>query len=86
LQPIHKTRASTSWGRMKLVAAGLVLAGVGIALLLRDVQVVKHWTGQPIFSWGLVAAGCLCIVLATIPDSWVAKAAETESKRAKHSR
>jgi hypothetical protein len=71
---------------MRLVAAGLALAGVVTVLLLRDVQVVGHWTGQPLFSWGLVAAGCLCILLAMIPDSWVEKATGMEGKKAKHSR
>ena len=54
-------------GRLKLVGAGTVLALVGAARMARGVQVVTHWTGQPMFSWGLVGAGGLCIVLAFIP-------------------
>jgi hypothetical protein len=32
------------------------------------------------FSLGLIAAGGLCILLALIPLSWIAKAASTRSK------
>jgi xanthine/uracil permease len=86
LQPTHKARVSSPWGRLKLAGAGLILAGVGIALLLRDIQVVRHWTGQPLFSSGLVAGGVLCIVLAIIPGSWIARAAETKREKANHLR
>jgi hypothetical protein len=63
---------------------GLALAIVGSTLLLRGVQVVTHWTGQPMFSWGLIAAGGLCVAIAAIPASWSAKAASTDSKIARH--
>jgi hypothetical protein len=72
------------YGRLKLVGAGLALAIMGSALLLRGVQVVTHWTGQPMFSWGLIGAGGLCVLLAVIPSSWIAKAATIDSKAAKH--
>jgi hypothetical protein len=68
------------YGRLKLVGAGLAFAVVGTTLLLSGVQVVTHWTGQPMFSWGLIAAGGLCIVLALIPASWIAKAATIDSR------
>jgi hypothetical protein len=68
------------YGRLKLVGAGLVLALVGAARMARGVYVATHWTGQPIFSWGLVGAGGLCILLAFIPPSWIAKAATTRAK------
>jgi hypothetical protein len=74
------TPAVRPYGRLKLVGAGAVLAFVGAARMARGVQVVTHWTGQPMFSWGLVGAGGLCIVLAFIPPSWIAKAATTHSK------
>jgi hypothetical protein len=38
------------YGRLKLASAGLALALVGCALFLRGVQVVTHWTRQPMFS------------------------------------
>ena len=72
------------YGRLKLVGAGLAITIVGVALLLRGVQVVTHGTGQPMFSWGLIAGGGLCILLALIPASWIAKAAATDSKAARH--
>lgn len=72
------------YGRLKLLGAGLALAIVGSALLLRGVQVVTHSTGQPMFSWGLIAAGGLCVLLALIPASWIAKAAATDSKAPRH--
>lgn len=72
------------YGRLKLLGAGLALEVVGTALLLRGVQVVAHWTGQPIFSWGLITAGGVCVVLGVLPASWVAKAATTNSKSAQH--
>jgi hypothetical protein len=72
------------YGRLKLLGAGLALAIVGSALLLNGVQVVTHSTGQPIFSWGLIAAGGLCVLLALIPASWIAKTATTDSSAARH--
>lgn len=45
------------------------------------VQVVTRWTGQPLFSWGLIAAGGICFVFAAIPTSWINKAAQTASRR-----
>jgi hypothetical protein len=81
----HEMRPTVRpYGRLKLVGAGLALTVVGIAMLLRGVQVVTHWTGQPMFSWGLIAAGGLCILLALIPASWIAKAAATDSKAGRH--
>jgi uncharacterized membrane protein YbaN (DUF454 family) len=80
----HQTPTVRPYRRLKLIGGGLAFAILGSALLLRGVQVVTHWTGQPMFSWGLIAAGGLCIVLAAIPASWIAKAASTESKTARH--
>ena len=72
----HKPRPANPWGRLKLVGVGLALGGFGWALELRGIQVVRHSNGQPMFSWGFIGAGLLCLVLASIPMSWVAKAAE----------
>ena len=72
------------YGRLKLVGAGLALTAVGSTMLLRGVQVVTHWTGQPMFSWGLIAGGGLCILLALIPAPSIAKAAATDSKAGRH--
>ena len=66
--------------RLKLVGAGLVLAAVGAARMMSGVQVATHWTGQPMFSWGLVAGGGVCLLLAVVPNSWITKAATPRSK------
>jgi hypothetical protein len=76
----HKQPVVRPYGRLKLIGAGLVLALVGIVRMLRGFQVVTHWTGQPLFSWGLISAGGICILLALIPMSWIAKASTTHSK------
>jgi hypothetical protein len=76
--PMHtrKSQGSNRFARFKLISAGAVLAGVGLLWMERGIQVLRHWTGQPLFSWGLIATGLFCIVLALIPTSWIAKAAE----------
>ena len=84
--PMHSenSKTNTRYGRVKAIGAGLVLAAVGFLRLLGGVQVVTHWTGQPMFSWGLIAAGIICILSAFIPNSWVARAVGTNtSKRAR---
>jgi hypothetical protein len=68
------------YGRIKLIGAGLVLALVGTARAFRGVQVVIHSNLQPVFSWGLIAGGGLCILLALIPSLWIVKAATTHPK------
>jgi hypothetical protein len=62
------------FGRIKLVVAGLLFALVGTVRILNGIQIVTNWTGQPMFSWGLVAAGVVCILTALVPISWIAKA------------
>jgi len=44
--------------------------------MLGGVQVVTHWTGQPMFSWGLVAAGIVSVLSALVPPSWIARATQ----------
>ena len=67
----HKPRpVSERSGRLWLLAFGLALAVIGILWMLAGVQVQTHWTGQPMFSWGLVGGGVLCILLALIPNSY----------------
>jgi hypothetical protein len=63
-----------------LLAFGLAIAGVGMLWMKAGVQVQAHWTGQPMFSWGLVASGALCMLLALVPASWITKAATARSK------
>jgi hypothetical protein len=80
----HKHPLVRPYGRLKLISAGLVLVLVGVVRMLRGVQVVTHWTGQPLFSWGLISAGGLCTLLAFIPMSWIVKVATTHSKAESH--
>ena len=64
------------------LAGGLLLAAVGILRIRDGDQVLTHWTGQPLFSWGLIAAGGICILLAVVPSSWIAKAITTRNGKA----
>jgi hypothetical protein len=75
----ENSRTNTRFGRLKAVGAGLALVAVGLLRLLAGVQVVTHWTGQPMFSWGLIAAGMICIFSAFIPSSWIARAVGTSA-------
>ena len=61
------------YGRLKLFAGGFSLAAIGVLRMLHGIQVVTHGTGQPMFSWGLVAGGMLCIALSILPTSWMPK-------------
>ena len=82
----RKHPATFAYGRLKLIGAGFVLGLVGMVRLLGGIQVLKNWTGQPIFSWGLIAAGGLCILLAITPIAWIRKAADTHRLNAKDRR
>jgi hypothetical protein len=76
----HEHPLVRPYGRLKLIGAGVVLTLVGVAQLMRGVQVQLTSRGQPMFSWGLISAGGLCILFALIPVSWIAKAAAIRSK------
>ena len=75
------SKGNTRYGRLKAIGAGLILIAVGFLRLLGGIPVVTHWTGQPMFSWGLIAAGTVCILSAFIPSSWIAKAAGTDGRK-----
>ena len=81
-----KGNANTRFGRLKALGAGLILIAVGVLRMLGGVQVVTHWTGQPMFSWGLVAAGIVCILSALVPVSWVSTAAGMPTRKGKSDR
>jgi hypothetical protein len=70
-------KKNTRYGRLKAVGAGVILVSVGLLRLLGGVQAVPHWSGQPMFSYGLIAAGGVCILSAFVPSSWIAKAVAT---------
>jgi hypothetical protein len=67
---MHRANPQTirPYGRLKLIGAGLVLALVGFLRMAKGVQVVIHGTGQPMFSWGLLAAGALLHSSRPYPD------------------
>jgi len=75
------SKRNTRYGWLKVIGVGLILIAVGLLRLLGGVHVVTHWTGQPMFSWGLIAGGIVCILLAFIPSSWIAKAAGTNTNK-----
>jgi hypothetical protein len=81
-----KGNANTRFGRLKALGAGLILIAVGILRMLGGVQVVTHGTGQPMFSWGLIAAGTVCIVSALVPVSWITTAARVPNRKGKSDR
>jgi hypothetical protein len=84
MRPVEKHPATESAPlkqRLKLVAGGLVLIVAGAVKISRGVQVSTHWTGQPLFSWGLVTGGAVCILLSLIPMSWIRRAAEDTRAR-----
>jgi hypothetical protein len=74
------------YGRLKLVGVGVALAVVGGLRMAKGVQIVTHWTGQPLFSWGLIATGALCVLLAAIPALWVVRASAPPVKTGTHRR
>ena len=53
--------------RLKAIGAGAVLVAVGCLRTKGGTQVVTHWTGQPMFSSGLIAGGLVLIASAAIP-------------------
>ena len=59
--------------RLKLVALGMIILLVGLVRQLSGEVVLTHWTGQPQYSFGLIAAGGFMIVMAFIPSSWLSK-------------
>jgi hypothetical protein len=59
---------SMKWkSRLKAISAGAILVAVGYLRIRGGMQVVTHWTGQPMFSCGLIAGGLLLIASAAIP-------------------
>jgi hypothetical protein len=56
---------------------------VGYLRIMAGRQVVIHWTGQPMFSAGLIAAGFLLIVSAAIPERWMQKLTTVKRRQTK---
>jgi hypothetical protein len=53
--------------RLKAIGAGAALVAVGYLRIRGGAQVITHWTGQPMFSSGLIAGGLVLIASAAIP-------------------
>jgi hypothetical protein len=66
--------ASMNWkSRVKAIGAGAILVSIGYLRITAGIQVVTHWTGQPMFSFGLIAAGLVLIASAAIPERLISK-------------
>ncbi len=59
--------------RLKAIGIGAILVAVGYLRIRGGTEVVIHWTGQPMFSFGLIAAGLVVLVSAAIPERLVSK-------------
>ena len=57
--------------RLKGVAVGIAILAVGCLRIAQGSQVVTHWTGQPMFSFGLIAAGLVFIAASAIPARFI---------------
>jgi len=68
---LEPSKEKARYERLKMVGCGLVLVFMGVLRLRQGLDVVTHSTGQPMFSWGLIAVGVVCIILSLIPNSWV---------------
>jgi len=68
--------------RVKAIGIGIVILAVGLLRIRGGTQVVIHWTGQPMFSFGLIAAGLVVIATSLMPERLLLKwTAITKSKR-----
>jgi len=72
---------SMNWkSRLKAIGIGAVIVSVGYLRIRGGTQVVIHWTGQPIFSLGLIAAGLFVIGSAAIPERLISKLTATRKR------
>jgi len=78
---LEPSKEKARYERLKMVGCGLVLVFMGVLRLRQGLDVVTHSTGQPMFSWGLIAGGVVCIILSLIPNSWVASAVDQRIAR-----
>jgi hypothetical protein len=59
--------------RLKAIGIGTILVAIGYLLIREGMQVFIHWTGQPMFSYGFIAAGLVVILSAAIPERLISK-------------
>jgi hypothetical protein len=65
---------SVNWkSRLKAIGIGTILLAIGYLLIRGGTRVFIHWTGQPMFSYGLIAAGLVVIASAAIPERLISK-------------
>jgi hypothetical protein len=69
--------------RLKAIGAGTVLVAVGYFQVRAGIQVVTHWTGQPMFSFGLIAGGLILFASAAIPNRVISRLTDIKSARSK---
>ena len=76
MRRILKKRATLDYragfkDRASVACFGLALVAVGVYRQMTGEVVVTHWTGQPMWSFGLIAAGIACIGISLLPNSVV---------------
>jgi hypothetical protein len=65
---------SMNWkSRLKAIGIGAVLVAIGYLRIRGGKEVVIHWTGQPLFSFALIAAALVVIASASIPQRLISK-------------
>lgn len=59
--------------RLKAIGAGAILVALGYLRISGGTQVVTHWTGHPMFSFGLIAGGLVLIASAALPEKLMSR-------------
>ena len=67
--------------RLKAIAAGAILVGIGYLRIRGGTEVVTLWNGQPMFSFGLIAGGLVLIASAATPGRLIIKLTTLKKKR-----
>src|SRR5690349_21408997 len=67
--------------RIKVIGGGAFFLLLGLLLQLRGRLAWTNYYGQNIFSVGIIVVGGVIIVLAVLPNSWVAKLAVVDKNK-----
>ncbi len=79
---MKEIRHEPQWkGRIKVAVGGAFFVVLGFSPEHRGKPEWTNYYGQNIFSVGIMVLGGLLIVLAVIPNSWVAKIAVVDKKK-----
>ena len=82
MKRIRETRHSRLLQRrIKAIGGGAFFLLLGLFLQLRGRFAWTNYYGQNVFSVGIIVVGGAIIVLALLPNSWVAKLAVVDKKR-----